>query len=153
MLGEIKRYKNTIPFSQRLNDFIIERTKGINYVTFIDLEEVDFNTFKEQTKSLGYMLISENFCENTIFGDKYINIAFRVWHDSIHLELNEDFSPMSECRVAFKQAAELPEDWYFERNLILTEVMAQVAYNDKNNGAFPENQREFTINVLETGLI
>lgn len=148
--AQLERLKSSAPFSQRLNDFIVSRANAISYLSG-DFKEVDFEEFKFQSIANGYMKIDNKHCENTIFGDPEINIMFRAWHDSIHLELNEDFSPMAEVRVAFKQIAELPQDWLYERQLILMEVAGQVAYNDKHNGAFPENQREFTINLIANG--
>lgn len=148
--AQLERLKSSAPFSQRLNDFIIERVKDVKFISN-NWDELEFEEFKLFTQVNGFMPISNQFCDNTIFGDPEINIMFRAWHDSIHLELNEDFSPMAEVRVAFKQISELPEEWLYERQLILMEVAGQVAYNDKHNGAFPENQREFTINLIANG--
>ena len=151
MLGYLKRIKSTIPFSQRLNDFIIERAEGLRYIDG-KFPELSFEGFKNMYKESGVMQISNEFCENTIFGSAEVNIAFRAWHDSVHLELNEDFDYMSEARVAFAQCAELPADWYFERQLIMVEVIAQAAYHQKT-GNFVANQRQFTIECLENGKI
>lgn len=147
----LKGLKPTEPFSQRLNDWIKNRTENIMFVSG-NFPEVDFKTFKSQTANDGYMKISNEFCENTIFGDVETNVAFRAWHDSIHLELNEGFDYMEEARVAFKQIAELPQDWEFERQLILIEIIGQAAYHNKT-GNFVPNQRLFTIECLENGKI
>lgn len=150
-LGIAIRFKASIPFSERLNTFILEKAKELKFVSGV-FEEVDFSTFKQETEQNGYMKISSEYCENTIFGDPEVNIAFRAWHDATHLQLNEGFDYMAETRVAFAQIAELPREWEYERLLILTEVVAQAAYHQKTGG-FVENQRLFTINTLRNGVI
>jgi len=150
-IEQLLRLKASTPFSQRLNDWIVNRTNNLKFTVECG-EEMSFEEFKKATKKHGYMPISGDHCDNTIFGDPYINILFRAWHDAKHLELNEDFEYMSEARVAFAQCAELPEDWHLERELILIEVIAQAASHQKT-GEFVENQRAFTINVLSSGRI
>jgi len=150
-LTYLKRIKSNVPFSQRLNDWIVNRVAGIKFVPY-NGEELSFEEFKQEYAKNGYMYISTENCEDSIFGKSHINVLFRVWHDSIHIELNEDFDYMAEARVAFKQCAELPSDWLFEKQLIMCEVIAQASYHQKT-GNFVANQREFTINVLETGKI
>jgi len=146
--ANLRRLKPTAPFSQRLNDFINDRAEGLRYIDGA-FPELSFEEFKAEFKSSGVMPISNEHCENNIFGDIETNIAFRAWHDSIHLELNEGFEYFSEAIVAFKQMNELPLDWVFERNLIYCEVIGQAAYH-RNTGNFVEDQREFTINFLES---
>lgn len=146
------RLKKQVPFSNRLNEWIKERVKTISYFPYEGLEEMSFEDFKSEVKTRGSMPISSDHCEGTIFGDPEVNIMFRAWHDKIHLDLDEGFGYMEEARVAFAQISELPEDWKEEKLLILTEVIGQAAYHEKT-GQFIENQREFTISVLEKGVI
>lgn len=145
------RLKNTIPFSQRLNDWILERVKTINYKESNE-DLGSFEDLKTRYKKDGYLTINNSFCENNIFGSKEVNIAFRAWHDLIHIELNEGFEYMQETRVAFKQIAELPEDWKEEKLLILSEIIGQAAYHEKTN-SFVDNQRLFTSNLMQSGTI
>ena len=140
------------PFSQRLNNWIIENAEGLNYVAGAYTEE-SFEDWKQHVENLGgYLPISNEHCEVNIFGSPEVNIMFRAWHDSIHLQLNEGFDYMGEVRVAFAQCAELPLDWLFERQLIMAEVVAQAAHHEKT-GNFVSNQRQFTIEVLIAGRI
>ena len=139
-------------FSKRLNQFILERVKGLKYKAIDGLEEGTFEEFKEASERDGFMSISADHCENNIFGNKEVNIAFRAWHDSVHIELNEGFGYMEETRVAFAQCAELPQDWHYERMLIMCEVVGQAAYHEKTGGFVP-NQREFTQDCLNEGII
>lgn len=150
-LAVLGRLKKEIPFSDRLNAWISQRVVGIKFEVD-DFPEMTFEEFKADFEKTGVMKISSENCEGTIFGDAYTNILFRVWHDSLHLQLNEDFSYMAEARVAFAQAAELPADWWEERHLIMIEVIAQAAYHEKTNN-FVTDQRDFIIMVLRQGVI
>lgn len=141
----------TAPFSQRLNDFIINRVKSINYVAG-SFKEMDFEELKRLYLEKGKLYISRDNCQNTIFGSPEVNIMFRAWHDQVHIDANEGFEYMQETRVAFLQAAELPEDWHFEKMLILAEVVGQAAYHEKTGGFVPD-QIQFTKDLLLTGKI
>lgn len=147
------RLKKEIPFSNRLNEWIRNRVKSIKYIE-VDKDEFDsFEAFKKDAAlNNGVMKISTEFCDNTIFGSSEINVMFRAWHDEIHIKLNEGFDYMAEARVAFAQISELPEDWREEKLLIISEVIGQAAYHEKT-GKFVDNQRQFTINLLECGVI
>lgn len=141
-----------VPISKRLNDWIIERAEGINYFAYEGLPEMKFEEFKEETKTRGTMPISADHCENSIFASKSVNVAFRAWHDQVHIEMNEDFGYCAESRVAFKQAAELPEDWGYEKMLIMCEIIGQAMHHDKYN-EFVGNQMEFTKELIKNGTI
>lgn len=145
------RLKSTEPFSRRFNEWILKRVESIPYIQG-DFEDVSFEQFKAESLDNGYMKIDNKHCENNIFGSVDANVAFRAWHDSIHIRLNEGFGYMEETRVAFVQMNELPEDWHEERNLVMCEIIAQAAYHEKY-GQFVPNQRIFTVNFLQTGLI
>jgi len=141
------------PFSLRLNLFIAEVVSIPHYIVTSDKSITStFESVKEYYDKHGVIPVDGDHCDDTIFGHKSINIAFRAWHDFMHIQLNEDFSPMGELRVAFAQAAQLPDDWYYEKMLIMSEVAGQVAYHDKY-GKFVEGQREFTTELLKTGKI
>lgn len=141
------RYKKTVPFSQRLNDWIIERAERVNYCRCNDdVPPEVLLMFKGKQ-----FPVSTMYCENTVFGDPDINVMFRAWHDDVHLTNDYGFDLNGEVLTAFKQASELPIDWHYERELILIEVIAQVQYAF-STGGFVEDQREFNINVRKHGL-
>jgi len=52
----------------------------------------NFEKFKEETEKNGYILVSSEGCDNTIYKHPYINIKARVFHDKYHLIHNLDFS-------------------------------------------------------------
>ena len=147
-----RRLKNNVPFSARLNEWILKRVKDLPYKAIKGLEEVDFKTFHNESFKNGYMSISADHCENNIFGSEEVNIAFRAWHDWCHIFLQEGFGYMEEARVAFYQCSELPEDWHEEKMLLMSEIVGQAAYHDKT-GEFVPNQRKFTAECLIHGKI
>lgn len=141
------RYKKTLPFSQRLNDWIIERAERVNYYpVHTDVPPEVLVQFKGQR-----FPVSSLYCEKTVFGDPDINVMFRAWHDDVHLTNDYGFDLNGEVLTAFKQASELPIDWHYERELILIEVIAQVQYA-LSTGGFVDDQRRFNIDVRKKGL-
>ena len=157
-IPQLKRLKNNVPFSSRLNEFIEVMLLGHianGYITQLEYTDSDpypdFKAMCDDFTKLRRLKIWKGASEATIFGPPENNWLFRAWHDLSHIELGLDFSPMNELQVAFYQAAQLPKDWMFERNLILIEVAGQIAYNAVFNDSFPHNQRLFTIEMLEGG--
>lgn len=143
-------------FSERLNDWIIERTKNIEF--FID-NSMTNPMDKQETEADVYerlrnyyldnkvIISSDNYCEDTIYGYPEINILFRVWHDQVHFENNFDFSLLGESLTAFEQIKELPEDWFYEKLLILAEVIGQAAYY-LNTGKFTDQQDLYVLEAI-----
>lgn len=141
------RYKKTVPFSQRLNDWIVNRAEQVNYYpVYADVPPEVLLQFKGKR-----FPVSELYCENTVFGDPQINVMFRAWHDDVHLTNDYGFDLNGEVLTAFKQCSELPVDWHYERELILIEVIAQVQYA-LSKGEFVDDQRAFNIKVRTMGL-
>lgn len=140
------KYKSEIPVSERLNDWIADRVQDIRWILIdYDLSESEF-----LAQSFNKLKIYSGGNDNNIFGGDVGNINFRAWHDQTHIMNKLDFSLISEIQVAFLQAAELPDDWYEEKLLILTEVIGQITYYKLYN-KFPDNQREFTKDILIEG--
>jgi len=140
------RYKCEIPISQRLNDWIANRVKDIRWIL------IDNDLYESELLAQDYnkLKIYSGGNENNIFGGDVGNINFRAWHDQVHIINKLGYSLESEIQVAFLQAAELPDDWYEEKLLILTEVIGQITYYKLYN-KFPDNQREFTKDILIEG--
>lgn len=159
-LAYISRYKNHVPFSQNLNDFIEawykEKSQEINFV-FVDNDDFDgadiqgtFNRHLERFKQSKTIHIWTGASENTIFGDPKINHFFRCWHDYTHLKYELDYTPLNEIHVCALQMAELDNTMLFERLLINAEITGQILYFNNFND-FPINQRKFAYNFLKTG--
>ena len=153
-----KQAKNT-PYSKRLNNFIkiwFETNKD----TFIFTDEDNFDstnieaTFeshKKTYKETGKIYIWTGESKNTIFGKEKINHYFRAWHDYIHLNYNLGYSITEESIVCNIQRDMLPNEWYFEKELINAEIIGQAHYYYKNN-SFVKNQRLFTSMYLDNSI-
>lgn len=151
-LIELTRYKLTQPFSIKLNDFIINRVKNIKYeIKDFDIEDTNelYNNLKQIFDKENIIIINSKNNNNTIFGNSDINILFRVWHDYTHYINNYDFTLLGEINTFKKQELELPNRNYrFEKQLLFIEIVEQTRYR-LNNGYFPINQRNFTIEELK----
>lgn len=154
------RLKNSVPFSERLNSFIIgwfEEHKD----TFVFVEEDDFNgddiegTFeahKKRFEDTGKIHIWTGASDGTIFGDPTVNHKFRAWHDYIHIKYDKGYDFIGETMVAQIQKSQLPYDWLIERELIECEIVGQALYF-MEHGDFLQDQRAYTINFLNNAVI
>ncbi|NRA78764.1 MAG: hypothetical protein HRU18_11190 [Pseudoalteromonas sp.] len=150
------RYKKTIPFSERLNQFIdawFETHKD----TFVFTEVDDFNsddiveTFerhKKRYRETKKIHVWTGESDNTIFGSAEVNHKFRAWHDYIHINHNLGYSITEESIVCDIQRDMLPADWAFENRLLECEIKGQAYYFYKQN-KFINNQRLFTCYWLQ----
>jgi hypothetical protein len=149
------RLKKDVPFSPRLNDWIEDwfkkHSKVFKFVDTDDFQSNDiegtFNKHLERYQTTGKIHIWTGSSDNTIFGKKRINWMFRAWHDYIHITLGYNYTSINESIVANIQVNQLPNEWLFEKELILCEVTGQVQYFELNN-KFIDNQRYFTIDYL-----
>lgn len=157
-LSTFNRLKQSVPFSERLNDWIVShmetlvRTGQIDGIDYTDDEGYD--TLENITKYYNdthRLMIWQGASDNTIFGDPKVNLLFRAWHDYEHIVNQFPFTTEGESMTAFKQIAQLPQEWGFEQRLILTEVIGQVLYNHYHNGAFPVDQRRFAVGYMQNG--
>lgn len=155
-ISKLFRLKNSVPFSDRLNNFLVAFYKS-NKDKFIFTSIDDFNakdlkgTFKKHLKryeETGKIHIWTGASNNTIFGINEINYFFRAWHDLTHIENNLGYSYNEEFIVCEIQKNELPKNWILERDLIHAEIIGQGLYNFYNSGQFVKNQRTFTLNYL-----
>lgn len=150
------RYKNTVPFSQSLNDLIFKAydnliTTGLlEQVEFIDVEN-PYSTYEEMTRDIrvGKLFISSQHCDNTIFGKASVNVMFRAVHDWLHYSNNCDFSYENELIVNYHQNIYFKSlgASQFDLDLLNIETAGQIVYH-KNTGIFPTNQRAFAISEL-----
>ncbi len=160
LIQNFERLKPTVPFSQRLNNWITDFYEN-NKSTFVFTNEDDFDPnnldsnlirFKERYEKTGKIHIWTGASENSIFGeDPLINSYFRCWHDYIHINHSLSFDFQSETILASIQCSMLPVDWMFERELIMVEILAQAQYHHIH-GEFLKNQRKFTIEYLKSPL-
>lgn len=147
---EFKRYKSNWSFSDRLNQFIWNNKYKYPYLINNDLETLeDIKMFYDINGKYG---VSNQNCENTIFGNVDTNLMFRAWHDDIHIKYNLDFTLEGEIAVYNIMQAELHNSYYFEKLLLYADIVGQTLYFNKCN-KFPDNQREFVIDFITKGTI
>lgn len=136
-----------------LTEYVICVTKDDKFVV-ADKTTNNYEVFKAETKQNGYITVSSEGCETSIYGNSYINILARVWHDKIHLEFDLDFSEHGETIVANIQQLEVrqfigakynEDRGYYAGLLIWLDIYEQVIYY-KETGKFVENQLEFIKN-------
>lgn len=142
---EFKKYKLDWSFSQKLNQFISDNKYKYPYVINNDL--LTFDDIKLFYKTNGVYGITDLNCENTIFGNKDTNLAFRAWHDAIHIQHDLPFTLKGELEVYNIMQSQLHHNYYFEKLLLYADIVGQSLYYEKHN-AFPDNQRNFVIDFL-----
>lgn len=155
-----QRFKDSVPFSQRLNDWLQNWYDSAPFkVVFTDVDDFD-NENPEQTFKKHLNRFQENNeihvwtggGSKTIYGTPKINLIARAWHDYIHYANELNYSTLSEIEVGAIQSSMLPEGWDFEKQLIQADVTGQILYHNKYGG-FPEDQRKFVINYLKYGMV
>lgn len=102
----------------------------------------------------GRVLVSDEYCDKTIFGYPETNIAFRAWHDWVHYTYQYPFSEAGELQVYKRQAYHLANFCYRHglpnmRHYLYAETIGQIEYNNNHAGAFPTDQRAFTLAYLQ----
>lgn len=126
-------------YTQAVQDLIevtMEATKGIYFET-AQVTTNNFEKFKEQTEEAGFMTVSSEGCEETIYGSALINIRARLWHDIMHLEHDLSFSAEDEIQVAKLQGEQVQKLVYAKyghtravmaRLLVEMDIIEQVKY-------------------------
>lgn len=117
----------------------------------------NYEKLKEQFKTHGYISISNEGCDNTIYGNSFVNILARVWHDRWHLTLDLDFSLDNERKVAIKQY----EECYMyllgrigryralkASMLLFIDIVAQAEYYELFE-EYVDNQLQFVSNLFD----
>lgn len=159
-LSNLPRYSSFVPFSRRLNDWLENWYSFMGgIIQYTDVDDFDpediVGTFERNLKLLNeqqLIIVWTGASDKTIYGKSQINHIARAWHDYTHLTNYLGYDALSEIQVAGIQAAQLPQDWWFEKQLIQAEVTGQVLYFNKYK-QFPEDKRKFTFQYLKTGTI
>jgi hypothetical protein len=140
---------NYTPLSESLNNQILSLAPP-----HIGCEDAP-NSYKALTlpsayDSQGRLRVYNGGSERTIYGSNRVNLAFRAWHDSLHLQYGLTFQPDDEIELASIHASMIKGD--YEKRLIMADVKAQVLHWQKFN-AYVEDQRGFVVDYLKTGKI
>jgi hypothetical protein len=103
-------------------------------------------SFETLRANVGGLVVWAGASDNTIYGDRAVNWAFRAWHDSLHLKLGADFSETGERLVALEQARLIGSDTM--GHILMAEIVGQMEYFNKF-GHFPVDQAAFMTNYLK----
>ncbi|PTT72590.1 MULTISPECIES: hypothetical protein [unclassified Chryseobacterium] len=156
LIANFSRLENSVPFSERLNRWIenwYEQHKDI--FVFTDTDDFDSNDIKgtlqryiEHFKATGKIKIWTGSSENTIFGSERINHFYRAWHDHTHIIFGSGFTLAGETITAEIQCSMLPIEWFFEKRLIMADIVAQnLHYIFHKN--YVKDQRKFIVDYLK----
>lgn len=149
----LSRYKASVPFSQRLNDWLVNwaQDKKIIHTESDDFDASDiegtFQRHRSRYLQTGEIHVWTGQSDLTIYGDPEINWIARAWHDATHYDCNLSYSTFDEIKVGIIQMKELPPEGHFEKLLVHHDVIGQIMYHSEH-GHFPLNQRVFTLNQL-----
>ncbi|WCA46203.1 hypothetical protein [Caulobacter phage DCM] len=114
----------------------------------VDLAPNSLHGLTLHYRCTGKIAVWSGASENTIFACPEHNYAFRAWHDSTHLQIQQDFSLAGEAATAFAQCADLLDQYGLDEDtrefcaMILTEVVGQSAHYQLT-GDFVADQRKF----------
>lgn len=102
--------------------------------------------YKSNTLNVDSLPVYDGGSDDTIFGSREVNFAFRAWHDALHLENNLGFSQEDELTMAMLHCKELrlmgiSED---DCDLMFNDVAGQVLYY-YNSKEFINNQQHFHV--------
>lgn len=84
--------------------------------------------------------------DNTIFGDKRVNCAFRALHDALHIRTGLGFTHTEEYELGRIQASQYDSD--LMSTLVYCEVVCQAKYNEET-GLFVPDQLAFTNDCMK----
>jgi hypothetical protein len=103
--------------------------------------------------SAGDLPVLGKYCEQTIYGEAIGNIFQRVFHDSIHLALREDFDAVSEYRVAMEQCRRVESRFgSLIGDILWADLQGQTEHMQKY-GRFPVDQVNFVVDYLRKGKV
>lgn len=97
--------------------------------------------------------VSHDHCENTIYGSKAANMAFRFWHDTVHLEHGLETTLEDELRAGRIHVEACKKDGLSKdhQDLMWIDTCGQSLYN-YITGEFPVDQMAYTKRVLALSL-
>lgn len=154
LITNFERLKSSSPFSNRLNKWVFNWFKNHESI-FVFTQEDDFdmdlqatlNRSVELFERTNKIIVNSNNCQDSIYGDQMINLYARSIHEYCHIKNNLSFNFFGESLVANLQASMLPNDWFFEKKLILIDVIGQLQYFHKHK-EYVINQRKFCIDYM-----
>lgn len=126
----------------------------------VTLYESRCNTFakiKKYYKDTGRVLVSLHSSDCTIYGDPKVNVAFRAWHDYVHITHNLDFSAdgerntrkIQQDHVLFYGQGYNQQTLLLFCTLLFIEVDCQLAHYLKYR-EYVQDQRQFCKDLIQS---
>lgn len=146
-----------------LGNLAIDRAKYYWPLGYIlsDTPRDNYEDMVTEYHARGLLTVWTGASDETIFGQPYLNWAFRTWHDAVHINLHADFSYEHEIRVQECQQQEAlqwcknygvsEEKTDFILLLLEAEIKGQLDYQ-LEHGEFPVDQVKFTEEYIERKL-
>ena len=147
-----------------IKEFLDDTYRNKNY-SIASKTTDNFDKFVAETKANGYITISLEGCENTIYKTEkdsgvVYNILARLWHDTHHLNSHLGFSANDEVEVCNLQIGEFL-DWHISKGygdmygtnidnaikIIKADIVGQLEYYTKFKQFVP-NQIKFIFDYL-----
>jgi hypothetical protein len=96
--------------------------------------------------------VNPQCADGSIYSSVAVNLAFRAWHDTLHLALDAGFDAPGELAVALEHmrqasAAGLPRE---DLLALWADTWLTFSYAQAHDGQFPENPRAFVGACLES---
>lgn len=146
-------HPNKLVISQRLAKAFEQYVRGLGKVQPLDWYNPSFEQLKIDRRN-GNIFVFNGGSEHTIFDTEYdaqrwTKMYYRVWHDSMHIKHELDFSQDSERRLAsilYHEVFKLLGVGYtdlsaqYDANLIKTDLLLHIAHYHKHK-LHPDNQR------------
>lgn len=122
-----------------------------------DMTTNNFQKFKDEILNKGYMSISLDGCNKTIYESVGYNVLARYHYDTIHYDYDLDFSLEDEtkvCQIQIEQITSfMQKEGYtnqvisYASELIYLDIIAQ-GYFYKHNNKFLDDQYEFIYDLF-----
>jgi hypothetical protein len=135
--------------SLSLNRLVLAQASRVKWRASNNAPET-FAALRQAYSTLGHIPVSTVGSETSIYGDAGVNMAFRAWHDAIHLRHGLSFAPEDEIEVAHIQCASV--GIARDKALLWAGVAGQVRYFEAF-GEFPTDQTAFVLDYVACGII
>jgi len=148
----------------RLTDFVIQRAAdtakrvGFGYAA-CPIAPATYANLREEFRRASHLgepfPVYSGASSKTIYTSTIGNWAFRFWHDVLHCEMNADFSPAGERKVASQQCRDCAEAFgsdSMEFKLLAADTIGQVQYYTECGG-FVEDQLTYVLDLIESGWV
>lgn len=135
--------------SASLTRLVLANASRVRWHVSADAPET-YEALCDVYRRTGSIPVSPVGCERSIYGSAHANMAFRAWHDSLHVAHGLTFEPADEIAVArlHAKACGIIRD----AHLIWADVAGQVEYFQRF-GEFPTDQTAFVLDYMATGAI